>query len=124
MLAFFRSIVPEENQKKTEKKTAKKFIVSTALSILYIVLLAVMIVLRINQNARYYPKYVETTYISFEDCLYAGLVDDIVIIDNKYIEYTYTGRGEDERYYTVYSGDDIDLFTEILDGMCVNWKFE
>lgn len=124
MLAFFRRIVPGENQKKTEKKTAKKFIVSTALSVLYTVLLAVMIVLRINQNARYYPKYVETTYISFEACLYAGTVDDIIIVDNKYIEYTYTGRGEDERYYTVYSGDDIDLFTEILDGMCVNWKFE
>lgn len=124
MLAFFRRIVPEESQKKTEKKTAKKFFVSTALSVLYAVLLAVMIVLRINQNARYHPEYVETTYISFEACLYTGTVDDIVIVDNKYIEYTYTGRGEDERYYTVYSGDDINLFTEILDGMCVNWKFE
>lgn len=124
-LAFFRNIVPEENQKKTEKKTAKNFFAITSLMVLYTVLLAVMIVVRVNTNARAYnPEYLETTYISFEACLDAGTVEDIVIINNRFIEYTYIGRGEDERYYTVYSGDDIDRLTEKIDSLDVSWKFE
>lgn len=125
MLAFFRSIVPEENQKKTAKETTKKLFAVTALMVLYTVFLAVVIVVRVSTNARaYYPEYPETTYISFEACLNAGTVEDIVIINNKYIEYTFFGRGEDERYYTVYSGDDIDQLTEKLDSLDVSWKFE
>lgn len=124
-LAFFRNIVPEENQKKTEKETAKKFFAITSLMVLYTVLLAVMIIVRVNINARaYYPEYIETTYISFEACLDAGTVKDIVIINNKFIEYTFIGRGEDERYYTVYLGDDIDKLTEKFDSLDVNWEFE
>lgn len=124
-LAFFRSIVPEENQKKTAKATSKKQLAVTALMVLYTVLLAVVIAVRVNTNARaYYPEYLETTYISFEACLDAGTVKDIVIINNKFIEYTFIGRGEDERYYTVYSGDDIDRLTEKLDSIDVSWKFE
>lgn len=124
-LAFFRNIVPEENQKKTEKETAKKFFAISSLLVLYTVLLAVVIVVRVNINAHaYYPEYLETTYISFEACLDAGTVKDIVIINNKFIEYTFIGRGEDERYYTVYSGDDIDQLTEKLDSIDVSWKFE
>lgn len=124
-LAFFRNIVPEENQKRTEKETAKKFFVITSLLVLYTVLLAVIIVVRVNTNARAYnPEYLETTYISFEACLDAGTVKDIVIINKKFIEYTFIGSGEDERYYTVYSGDDIDQLTEKLDSLDVSWKFE
>ena len=124
-LAFFRNIVPEGNQKKTEKETAKKFFAISFLMVLYTVLLAVIIVVRVNTNARAYnPEYLETTYISFEACLDAGTVKDIVIINNKFIEYTFIGRGEDERYYTVYSGDDIDQLTEKLDSLDVSWKFE
>lgn len=124
-LAFFRNIVPEENQKKTDKKTAKKFFANSFPMVLYTVFLAVIIVMRVNTNARaYYPEYLETTYISFEACLDAGTVKDIVIINNKFIEYTFIGRGEDERYYTVYSGDDIDQLTEKLDSIDVSWKFE
>lgn len=125
MLAFIRNIVRQENQKKVEKKTAKKFLVSSCLGVLYTVLLAVMIAVKINVNAHAYnSEYVETTFTSFEGCLYYGTVKDIVIIDDKYIEYTYTGRGEEERYYTVYSGDNISQFTEILDIMDVTWRFE
>lgn len=124
-LAFFRNIVPEENQKKTEKETAKKSFAISSLLVLYTVLLAVIIVVRVNINAHaYYPEYLETTYISFEACLDAGTVKDIVIINNEFIEYTFIGRGEDERYYTVYSGDDIDQLTEKLDSIDVSWKFE
>lgn len=124
-LAFFRKIVPEENQKKTEKKTAKKFFAVTALMVLNTVVLAITIAWRAGINSHtYYPDYPATTYVSFEACLDAGTVDDIVIIDNKFIEYTFTGRGEAERYYTVYSGDDIDRFTEKLDSLDVSWKFE
>lgn len=124
-LAFFRNIVPEENQKKTEKKTAKKFFAVTFLMVLYTVLLAVTLAWRVSINSRvYYPEYPETTYISFEACLDAGTVDDVVIINNCFIEYTFFGRGEDERYYTVYSGDDIDQLTEKLDHLDVSWKFE
>ena len=125
MLAFIRKTVPKENQKKSEKEAARSWLVKSSLSVLCTALFAVIIAMRINLNARAYSsEYIETTYTSFEACLYVGTVKDIVIIDDKYVEYTYTGRGEEERYYTVYSGDDINLFTEILDGMCVNWKFE
>ncbi|MBD5128943.1 MAG: hypothetical protein HDT43_03320 [Ruminococcaceae bacterium] len=124
-LAFFRSIVPEENYKKEAKKTGKKLFVGTALAVLYTALLAVMIAWSAGKNSRsYYPEYPQTTYTSFEACLGAGTVEDIVIINNKFIEYTFIGRGENERYYTVYSGDDIDRFTEKLDFLDVNWKFE
>lgn len=124
-LAFFRSIVPEENQKKAEKETARKLFVVSTLFVLCTVILAVLIVIKVNTNARAYdPEYLETTYISFEACLDAGTVKDIVIINNKFIEYTYTGRGEDERYYTVYSGDDIDRLTEKFDSLDVSWKSE
>ena len=124
-LAFFKGIVPEKNQKKTEKETAKKCFVISALLVLYTVLLAVIIAVRVTTNARaYYPEYLETTYVSFEACLYEGTIKDIVIINKKYIEYTFIGYGEDERYYTVYSGDDINEFTEELDRLDVNWEFK
>lgn len=124
-LAFFRKIVPEENQKKTENKAAKNFFVVTFLMVLYTVVLAITIAWRADVNSHtYYPEYPATTYVSFEACLDAGTVDDIVIINNRFIEYTFFGRGEDERYYTVYSGDDIAELTEKLDSLDVRWKLE
>ncbi len=125
MLDFIRKTVPEENQKKSEKETASHWLVKSSLLVLCAAALAILIVVIINQNAHVYnSEYIETTYTSFEACLEVGTVDDIVIVDNKYIEYTFTGRGKDERYYTVYSGDDINLFTEKLDIMDVTWRFE
>lgn len=125
MLDFIRKTVPEENQKKSEKEAARHWLVKSSLSVICAVVLAILIAVRINQNAHAYnSEYIETTFTSFEACLYVGTVKDIVIIDDKYIEYTYTGRGEEERYYTVYSGDDISQFTEILDGMGADWEFE
>ncbi len=124
-LAFFRNIVPKENQKKIEKKTAKIFFVLSTGFVLLTVVLAVIIAETVSTNARaYYPEYPSTTYISFEACLNAGTIENIVIINNEFIEYTYIGRGEPERYYTVYSGDDIDELTEKFDSLGVSWKFE
>lgn len=122
-LAFFRNIVSEKNQKKTEKKTSIKFFLSSAIIVFYAVLFAVIIAIHVNINAHSYnPEYPNTTYVSFEACLNAGTVKDIVIIQNKYVEYTFTGNEEDEKYFTVYSGD-IDQLTEKLDNADVNWKF-
>lgn len=124
MLAFFKKIVPEENQKKVEKKTAKKFFVLSSLLVLYTIILAVLISMTVNVNTRAYdPEYLETTYISFYACLDEGTITDVVIINNKFVEYTFTGYGENERYYTVYPDDDIDRLTKKLDRLDVNWKF-
>lgn len=125
MLAFFKKIVPEENQKKVEKKTARKFFVISSLLVLYTIFLAAIIAMIVNINSRaYYPEYLETTYISFEACLDEGTITDVVIINNKFVEYTFTGYGEDERYYTVYPDDDIEQLTEKLDRLGVSWEFE
>lgn len=125
ILAFLRGMVPEGNQKKTEKKTfAKNLIISLAI-LIYTVLLAILIVRQINIKANtYYPQYPKSTYESFEACLDYGSVKDVVIIKNEYIEYTFTGRGEDEKYFTVYPGDDIDWLTNKLNALDVDWKFE
>ena len=124
-LAFFRNIVPKENQKKIEKKTAKRLFVLSIFMALLPVVLAVFIAETVITNAHaYYPEYAATTYVSFEACLNAGTIEDIVIINNEFIEYTYIGRGEPERYYTVYSGDDIDKLTEKFDSLGVSWKFK
>lgn len=123
-LGFFRNIVPKENQNKTERKTAGRFFVYSSIIVLYALLLAVILLIRININARTYDSdYPPTTCSSFEACLDAGVIKDVVIIQNEYIEYTYTGREEDERYFTVYTGD-INQLTEKLEDDNVNWKFE
>lgn len=125
ILAFLRGIVPAENQKKTEKKALVRNLIVSVAILLYTVLLAVLIVRQINIKANtYYPQYPETTYESFEACLDYGLVKDVVIIKDEYIEYTFTGRGEDEQYYTVYPDDDIDWLTDKLNALDVDWKFE
>lgn len=122
-LAFFRSIDPEEKQKKTEKDAARRFFMVSFLMLVYTVILAVVVALTVKANARTnHPEHHETTYVSFEACLYDGTVDDIVIINNKYIEYTFFGREEAERYFTIYSGNDIDSLTEIFDGLSVSWE--
>lgn len=123
-LAFFRSIVPEESQKKVEKKTSRRLFIESVCFILYALLIAVVIVLEVRINAHsYYPEYPNTTYVSFEACLNGGTIKDVVIINEKYVEYTFTGRGEDERYYTVYTGE-IDELTEKLDDADVDWRSE
>ena len=125
MLAFFKKIVPEENQKKVAKKTARKLFVLSSLWILYTIFFAVIIAVRVNANARAYdPEYLETTYLSFDACLDKGTITDVVIINNKFVEYTFTGHGEDERYYTVYPDDDIGWLTKKLDRLGVSWEFE
>ena len=126
MLAFFKNIVPKEKQKKSEAKYAEKYLLISALNIFLAVTLATAIVRTVDLNADYYysTKYPESSYESFDSCLDYGYVKDVVIIKNKYVEYTFTGRGEDERYYTVYPDDDIDWLTNKLNALDVDWKFE
>ena len=125
MLGFLRSIVPDEKQKKTVKKNTVKSLLISAVFVFCAANLAVVIVQEANLNASYYySKYPKSTYESFDSCLEYGLVKDVVIIKNEYIEYTFTGRGEDEKYFTVYPGDDIDLLTNKLNALDVDWKFE
>lgn len=124
ILAFFRNIVPKEKQKKSEGKSAKKFFMIFALNFFCAAFLAVSLVKTVGLNAEYHSKYPESTYGSFESCLDYGVVKEVVIIKNKYVEYTYIGRGEDERYYTVYPDDDIYWLTNKLNAYDVNWKFE
>lgn len=125
MLGFLRSIVPDEKQKKTVKKNTVKSLLISAVLVFCAANLAAAIVQNANLNASYYySKYPKSTYESFNSCLEYGLVEDVVIIKNEYIEYTFTGRGKDEKYFTVYPGDDIDLLTNKLNALDVDWKFE
>lgn len=123
-LEFFRNIVPEESQRKKEKKNFRSFLVKFVVMTLIAIFYAFLIYSYnyINKNA-YYPEYPCTTYESFEECLNAGTIEDVVIIKNKYIEYTYTGRMKNERYYTVYSGNTAQL-EQILENADVNWKYQ
>lgn len=123
-LEFFRSLVPQDNQKKAEKKNSQKLLVRFAALMLYAIFLTLTIGRYVYINKYHYAsEYQNTTYESFEACLNAGTITDVVIINNKYIEYTYTGRMEDERYYTVCSGD-IDELIQKLEYANVNWKRE
>lgn len=123
-LKFFRSLVPEDNQKKSEKKNAQKLFVRFAALTLYAIFLTVTLARYVYINKYYYvSEYQNTTYESFEVCLNAGTITDVVIINDKYIEYTYTGHREDERYSTVCPGD-IEQLIEKLEHANVNWKIE
>ncbi len=123
-LIFFRKLVPEENQKKSEKKTSIKFAVRTLFVVLYAIVLAVLLGIFIHEDKnRYIPEYQCTTYESFETCLEQGTIKDVVIVKNKYVEYTYTGRMEEERYYTVCSDSITDLIQK-MDNADVNWESE
>ena len=123
-LDFFRNLVPKENQKKAEKKTSRTLVICLLLNILYAALLAVMLGVHIHAyNNLYISEYQCTTYESFENCLNAGTIKDVVIIQDKYVEYTYTGRMEEERYYTVCT-DNIEFLIQKMDSADVNWKSE
>ena len=120
-IAFLRSIVPEENQKKIERKTSVKLSVTAVIVVLYSVMLAFMIWAYAKSNANtYHSDYQNTTYESFVACVDAGTIKDVVIIKDKYIEYTFSGSKGDERYSTV-CPDDIEHLKEKLDKAYVNW---
>ncbi len=63
----------------------------------------------------YCPDCPKTTFESFEACLKGGLVKDMTVIKDRFIEYTFTGHAEDERLYTVFEGD-----RETLDALLAN----
>ncbi len=123
-LEFIRGIVPEDKQKKAAQKTIRSFILRLILLIFCAALLGSVIAFERKVNNRYHPEYANTTYVSFEACLKAGTISDVVIIEDKYVEYTYTGKGQQTRYYTVYDGDDIDELIAELNEYNTNWKFE
>ncbi len=121
-LAFFRNIVSKDSQKKARKKSCQKFMIRLIAAILVAVLYAFQIaeIVNINKHA-YYPEYQNTTYESFEACLAEGTIKDVVIINDKYVEYTFMNFTGDERYYTVCFGD-IDHLIQKLNNADVNWE--
>lgn len=123
-LEFFRNIVSKENQKKARKNNFKKFIIHLTVLTLVAIMYAFQIaeLVYINKHA-YYPEYQNTTYESFEACLDEGTIKDVVIINDKYVEYTFMNYTGDERYYTVCSGN-IDHLIQKLDDADVNWETE
>ena len=126
-LDFFRSIVPEQKQKKFEKKTLIRFIIKTLVNIVISVVLAVSIFRLVKLNAEikaesYHSQYTNTTFESFEGCMNYGLIRDVVIIKDKYIEYTYIGNDEETRYSTKCPDGKLDDLKEKMDKLDVEWK--
>ena len=74
------------------------------------------------ENA-YGSPYTKTTYSSFLSCLISGSLTDIEIINNRFVEYTFTGNGRNERLYTVVEEDDLSTLTETLNGLGADWKY-
>lgn len=122
-LDFIRNIVPEEKQKKTEKKTLIRHIIGLILHSLVVIYMAATIIAYFYlEKKRYNPEYPSTTYESFMGCLEHGTITDVVIINDKYVEYTYTGYEEDERFYT--TCDDTDELIEKMNELDVDWEKE
>ena len=121
-LAFFRNIVSKESQKKFQKNSCKKLIIHLIVAIFVAVMYAFQIAEIVNTNKHaYYPEYQNTTYESFEACLNEGTIKDVVIINDKYVEYTFINYTGDERYYTV-CPDEIEHLIQKLDDADVNWE--
>ncbi len=123
-LAFFRTIPSDESQKKARKKTFQSWVICLVALMIIAIFVAFEIAeqVHINQNA-YYPEYQNTTYESFEACLSEGTIKDVVIINDKYVEYTFMNYTGDERYYTVCPGE-IEHLIQKLDDADVNWETE
>lgn len=119
---FIKNFVPKDKQKKIEKKNAKIFIFRLSVLVILAIILGGFIGIHhyVSKNT-YYLKYPNTTYESFLACLEYGTIDDVLIINDKYIEYTFTGRDEDEKYYTVCSND-IDHLIRTLNDEDVSWE--
>lgn len=124
-LDFIRGIVSAKNQKKSEKKNIPAFLVRLTLLLIVAAAFAFIIGYYISWNKNHYVSdYPNTTYVSFEACLKAGTISDVVIIKDKYVEYTFTNKNEQTRYFTVFEGDDINELIEKLDKYNTNWKYE
>ena len=125
-LEFLRNVVSEKNQKAIEKKALISGLIKMILMIAYIAMLSYSVVQiarirKVMNSYEYTTEYEYTTYDSFIDCVGAGTIKDVAIYEDRFIEYTFFGRGYDERYYTSYDGD-ISVLTMILDSRYVNWK--
>lgn len=119
---FIKNIVPKSKQAAVEKKFYIKFIPLISFFIVIAILFGRSIGYHnhVNKNT-YYLTYAGTTYASFVACLEHGTVDDVLIINDTYIEYTFTGHDKDERYYTVCSGDIEDLI-RMMNDKYVYWE--
>ena len=122
LIDFIKGLVPIEKQKKINKKSKLKHIIAVSVIALVAILHGCTIVgLSYIRNNTYYLKSPGSTYESFLACLEHGTVDDVLIIKDRYVEYTYTGREEDKRYYTICS-EDINELIEYLNYYDVTWK--
>ncbi|MBQ8928698.1 MAG: YcxB family protein [Oscillospiraceae bacterium] len=122
MLTFFRDIVPVQKQRTALKKTRRRLIVRMAVLAAYLILCTFLVGLyvRIERNT-YHTSYPGTTYESFAACVEDGTIKDVVIIRDRFVEYTYTGHRSDERYYTE-CPEDVSELTTLLDRENVNWR--
>lgn len=122
---YIRNIVPESHHEEALKKTKRKCLIKIIAFSVYIVLLAVSVYQTVRVRSQmssyeYNTKYESTTYESFINCVSVGSIKDVVIYEDRYVEYTFTGYEEDERFYTCYDGD-MSVLTMILDSYGVNW---
>ncbi|MGN0395041.1 MAG: hypothetical protein ACI4EF_06735 [Coprococcus sp.] len=130
-LQFVRNIVPLDKKENDIKKSARKYMCTALISFIqFLVLGACIFVLGFNpsrtknENHAYltYTELQNTSYSSFVDCVKARTIKDVLIIDDRYVEYTFIGRGYDERYFT--ECDNIDELITILDSNYTNYKYE
>ena len=89
--------------------------------------MAVSIFRLVNLNAEikaesYHSQYTNTTFESFEGCMNYGCIEDVVIIKDKYIEYTYIGNDEETRYSTKCPDGKLDDLKEKMDKLDVEWR--
>lgn len=121
-LKFIRSVVPESSLKAAQSKSLRKMITRVVVVVIAICLLSTTIYTYAT-NYPIHTEYAATTYVSFSGCVKEGNIKDVVIIQKKYVEYTFTGRGNEERYYTVLDGS-LDELIDMLDKYDVNWEFK
>ena len=126
-LDFFRSIVPEQKQKKFVKKTLIKYIIRTLLYLVVVIILTVpnvklLVLISKLEDAPYQSQYTSTTFASFENCMNYGHVKDVVIIRDEYIEYTYIGDDGLIRYSTKCPDGKLDDLKEKMDKLDVEWQ--
>ncbi len=121
---FIKSLVPPDKQKKHLRKPFIRFIISFVIQAVCVLGLCHTIGMLVYiEKTAYVLNYPKTTYDSFVDCVLDDSVEDVLILNDKYIEYTFTGYDEDERFYTVCTGDIMNL-KAVLDDEHVKWKDE
>ncbi len=121
-ISFIKNIVPYPKQRKFERKCTAKFAVVLIFFILLVTFGGVIIGMsnHVSRNT-YYVNCPSSTYESFVACLEYGTVEDVLIINKSYVEYTFTGDDENKRYCTKCS-DDIGSLIQLLEEENVEWE--